>query len=43
MPTYIDVRGVWPILFVGFRAYVMRDCKRSITVGEAMKILAHLI
>jgi hypothetical protein len=36
MPRYIDVRGVWPILFIGLRCYTLEGCDRNITVNEAI-------
>ena len=36
---YIDVRGPWPIYFVGFRAYILTHCPRGITVSDARRIL----
>ena len=36
--TYIDVRGPWPVLFIGFRAYVLRDVP-PIPVAEALDLL----
>ena len=36
---YIDVRGPWPIYFVGFRAYILTGCPRDITVDQARSFL----
>lgn len=36
---YIDIRGNHPILFVGLRAYELRDQPKGITVPEAIKLL----
>lgn len=39
MEAYIDVRGPWPVLVHGQCAIELRDCKRGITVEEAVKHL----
>jgi len=36
---YIDVRGNWPILFIGMRAYELTKVRRSISAEEAIEYL----
>ena len=36
---YIDVRGPWPIYFVGFKAYKLVGAIRSISVDQARSML----
>ena len=36
---YIDVRSTWPVLFIGMRAFQLKDASRSITVEQAVKML----
>ncbi len=39
MRTWIDVRGVWPVLFVGLQSFVLVGQSRSITVAEALDLV----
>ena len=36
--TYIDIRGPFPILFVGMRAFVLPRAKKNITLDEGMAL-----
>lgn len=33
---YIDVRSVWPVLFMGMKAYELVGAPKDITVEEAV-------
>lgn len=41
MKPYIDVRSAWPTLFIGMRAFKLDNWHHSITVEEALQVIAN--
>ena len=37
--AYVDIRGPWPTLVIGFRAFLLEGCHRDITVDEAIRLV----
>jgi hypothetical protein len=42
MNEYIDVRGPWPIYFVGMRAYKLHGILRSVTIEQAREFADYM-